>query len=100
MKHVAAFATVLFLLGHAAPGEPSLTIYNQAFAVVRDVVPIELKPGLNEISFSGMTAHAEPQSVIFRDPAGAPFSVLTQSYRNDAVSQRPYGRTTAHRLPQ
>ena len=87
MKHVAAFATVLFLLGHAAPGEPSLTIYNQAFAVVRDVVPVELKPGLNEISFSGMTAHAEPQSVIFRDPAGAPFSVLTQSYRNDAVSQ-------------
>jgi hypothetical protein len=35
-----------------------------------------------------MTALAEPQSVIFRDPAGkAAFSVLAQSYRHNAVSQ-------------
>src|SRR5687768_14417256 len=90
MKHIATFAIVLSLPGFAAPalGEPALTIYNQQFAVIRDVVPVDLKEGLNEISFNGMTALAEPQSVIFRDPAGAAsFTVLTQSYRNDAISQ-------------
>ena len=79
---------VLSVIAVGAQAEPALTIYNQQFAVVRDVVPVELKAGVNELSFNGMTALAEPQSVIFRDPAGAAaFTVLTQSYRNDAVSQ-------------
>ena len=60
----------LCLLGvsslHAAP---SLTIYNQNFAVVRDLVPLDLKAGLNEIRYSEATAHVETDSVILRDPA-------------------------------
>jgi hypothetical protein len=67
--------------------EPSLTIYNQGFAVVRDSVPLELKAGINEARFSGMTAQAETDSVILRDPAGkAKFQILEQAYRNDPVS--------------
>ncbi len=82
------FSVLIWAVGVSAQAEPALTIYNQQFAVVRNVVPIELKAGINEIAFSGMTALAEPQSVIFRDPAGAAtFTVLTQSYRNDAISQ-------------
>lgn len=88
MKRIAKFAIVSSSLALAAHGEPALTIYNQQFAVVRELVPVELKAGVNEIAFNGMTAFAEPQSVIFRDPAGAAeFTLLTQSYRNDAVSQ-------------
>jgi len=68
--------------------ETALTIYNQNFAVVRDSVPLDLKAGLNEIRFSDMTATAETDSVILRDPSGkVKLRVLEQSYRNDPVSQ-------------
>ncbi|HWB59115.1 MAG TPA: DUF4139 domain-containing protein [Chthoniobacteraceae bacterium] len=68
---------------------PALTIYNQNFAVVRDTVPLDLKAGAdNHVSFPGMTASAETDSVILRDPEGkVQFQVLEQSYRNDPVSQ-------------
>jgi hypothetical protein len=67
--------------------DPALTIYNQNFAVVRDTVPLDLKAGVNEARFSGMTAQAETDSVILRDPAGkVKFQILEQAYRNDPVS--------------
>lgn len=70
-----------------AAAEPSLTIYNQGFAVVRDTVPLDLKAGITEAHFSGMTAQAETDSVILRDPAGkVKFQILEQAYRNDPVS--------------
>lgn len=70
-----------------AAAEPSLTIYNQNFAVVRDTVPLDLKAGITEARFSGMTAQAETDSVILRDPAGkVKFQILEQAYRNDPVS--------------
>ena len=38
-----------FVLAQAAlAGELGLTIYNQNFAVVRDTVPLDLKPGSNQ----------------------------------------------------
>ena len=68
--------------------EPALTIYNQNFAVVRDAVPLDLKSGVNEVRFSGATAHLEPDSVILRDPSGKrALQILEQNYRNDPVSQ-------------
>lgn len=77
--------TGLALSLHAA--EPSLTIYNQNFAVVRDTVPLDLQAGVTEASFSGMTAMAETDSVILRDPTGkVNFQILEQAYRNDPVS--------------
>ncbi len=70
-----------------APG-PALTIYNQQFAVVRETLPLELRPGSNSVQFSGVTAHAEPDSVILRDSANAhPFQILEQNYRADTISQ-------------
>lgn len=79
--------------GPAAPeaetGTPaSLTIYNQMFAVVRQVFPLELRAGVNQVRFNEITAHLEPDSVILRDPAGARrLEILEQNYRNDPVSQ-------------
>jgi hypothetical protein len=76
------------LFGPALLADPALTIYNQNFAVVRDTVPLDLKSGVNDISFADTTAHLEPDSVILRDPAGkANFQILEQNYRNDPVSQ-------------
>jgi hypothetical protein len=69
-------------------GPPSLTIYNQNFAVVRDTVPLDLKQGINEVRFSETTAHLEPDSVILRDTQGKTnLQILEQNYRNDPISQ-------------
>ena len=68
--------------------EPSLTIYNQDFAVVRDWIELSLKKGDNEVTVTDITAKAEPQSVILRDPAGKnAIRILEQNYRADPVSQ-------------
>lgn len=68
--------------------DPALTIYNGGYAVVRETLPIDLKAGVNQVSFAGATAKVEPDSVILRDVAGkAEFQILEQSYRNDPVSQ-------------
>jgi len=68
--------------------EPSLTIYNQDFAVVRDWIELSLKKGDNEVAVTNITAKVEPQSVILRDPAGKyAIRILEQNYRADPVSQ-------------
>jgi hypothetical protein len=54
----------------ATAADTSLTIYNQNFAVVREILPLELKAGENAVHFSGATAQVEPDSVILRDPKG------------------------------
>jgi len=87
MKALNAIAAV-GLATHIAAAQPALTIYNQNFAVVRDTVPLDLTSGVNEIRFSGATAHLEPDSVILRDPAGKrSLQILEQNYRNDPLSQ-------------
>lgn len=66
----------------------SLTLYNQDFAVVREQVHIKLDAGVNDVTFSEITAHLEPQSVILRDPGGkVSLRILEQNYRSDPVSQ-------------
>ena len=57
--------------------------------MVRDTVPLDLKEGVNVgVRYSDMTATAETDSVILRDPTGkVKLQVLEQSYRNDPVSQ-------------
>jgi hypothetical protein len=72
----------------AAFAQPSLTIYNQNFAVVRDTVPLDLQAGLNTNRYTGATAQVEPDSVILRDPTGKhSLKIVEQNYRNDPVSQ-------------
>jgi hypothetical protein len=86
-RYLAPFATAVLLPATAFAASPSLTIYNQNFAVVRDTVVLDLKAGINEARFSGMTAMAETDSVILRDPNGkVKFQILEQAYRNDPVS--------------
>jgi hypothetical protein len=82
--------TVVFLLVFTsiALAEPSLTVYNQNFAVVRDQVNLKLTKGINELSVTDITAHLEPDSVILRDPKGRrALQILEQNYRSDPISQ-------------
>jgi hypothetical protein len=68
--------------------DTSLTIYNQNFAVVREILPLELKAGDNTIHFAGATAMVAPDSVILRDPKGQQkLQILEQNYRADTISQ-------------
>jgi hypothetical protein len=67
---------------------PSLTIYNQDFAVVREQLGLNLKKGTNEVQFTDITAHLEPDSVVLRDPKGKKdIQILEQNYRADPISQ-------------
>jgi hypothetical protein len=66
--------------------EPSLTVYNQKFAVVRQTIPLQLNGSVTHVSFSDITAHAEPDSVVLRDVHGGGLRILEQNYRNDPLS--------------
>lgn len=67
---------------------PALTIYNGNFALVREYIPLELPSAVNTVSFTEVTSHLEPDSVILRDPSGQrSLQVLEQNYRADPVSQ-------------
>src|SRR5208282_1945541 len=84
--------SILLMAGALAPAivtaQPSLTIYNQNFAVVRDTVPLDLQSGVNTVRYTDATAQVEPDSVILRDPSGKhSLQILEQNYRNDPVSQ-------------
>ena len=81
-------ATAASLAALSAPAQPALTIYNQNFAVVRERVPLELTAGANTVTYSGVTVHLEPDSVVLRDPAGkVALRILEQNYRADTISQ-------------
>jgi len=76
------------LSGVVATAQPALTIYNQNFAVVRDIVPLDLQSGVNDVRYPDATAQVEPDSVILRDPTGKhSLQILEQNYRNDPVTQ-------------
>jgi hypothetical protein len=79
---------VLSIICSQVAAEPSLTIYNQDFAVVRQRLGLNLKKGVNEIQVTDITAQLEPDSVILRDSEGRrAIRILEQNYRADPVSQ-------------
>jgi hypothetical protein len=85
---VVCLAVVAVAQEKNASNPPSLTIYNQNFGLVRERISMDLSPGVNHISFTGVTAHLEPQSLVLRDPSSQrSLQVLEQNYRNDPVTQ-------------
>ena len=88
-KRFLQFIIMLMLVSCcAAIAEPSLTIYNQNFAVVRDIIDLQLKRGENQVNFADISALLEPDSVILRDPSGkTDIQILEQNYRSDPVTQ-------------
>jgi len=95
MRSTARFAIFIFAAAFAAfaqsdvDNQPALTIYNQQFAVVRNVLPLDLKIGANHIDVTDITTHLEPDSVILRPlDAHQNLQILEQNYRNDPISQQ------------
>jgi len=87
-KYSKIIGVFIFVFASVALAKPSLTVYNQDFAVVRDQLNLNLKKGINELSVTDITAHLEPDSVILRDPKGKrAIQILEQNYRADPVSQ-------------
>jgi len=85
---IVLFATLAFAQDKTPASAPSLTIYNQNFGLVRERLPLDLTSGVNHISFTGVTAHLEPQSLVLRDPSSQrSLQVLEQNYRADPVTQ-------------
>ena len=101
-----AFVPCTAQRGELLSTDPAITIYNQNFAVIRQSVPLDLKPGVNELRFTDTTAFLEPDSVMLRDPFGRRnLQVLEQSFRNDPVSQERLlslyeGKTIDFRIAQ
>jgi len=81
------FCSLAFGEGKTSDNQPALTIYNGNFFVARERFPMELKAGVNPVSYAGIAAHLEPDSVILRDPDGRALQILEQNYRNDPISQ-------------
>ncbi len=89
---VAAWAAlgIVALPCAARAGEegPQITIYNQDFALVRQIRTILVKDGESETRVAGVTALLEPDSVVLRDrqdPKG--LRILEQNYEGDPLSQ-------------
>jgi len=110
LRHFACrqFATLFILCAGVfaqQSSNPSLTIYNQDFAVVREEFPLDLRSGENQVNANDITMHLEPDSVVLRDPSGKhALQVLEQNYRADPVSQFSLlslyeGRTIDFELP-
>lgn len=103
--HVVCFLIFCGSLCAQQSSQPSITIYNQDFAVIRQEIPLDLKSGTNQINVNDITMRLEPDSVILRDPAGKHLvNVLEQNYRADPVSQFSLlslyeGRTIDFELP-
>lgn len=67
--------------------EVNLTVYNQNFALVRDLRMLNLKKGLNTIKFIDIAAQIEPASVNFKSltsPVGC--NILEQNFEYDLVN--------------
>jgi hypothetical protein len=87
-KILIAAAAGLLLSAGAGLATPALTIYNENFAVVRDAIHLDLKPGVNDISYTEATMHLEPDSVVLRDPTGKhELQILEQNFRAEPISQ-------------
>jgi len=87
-KKIIFVSMILLICCGISLADPSLTIYNQNFAVVRERLGLDLKKGQNEVKYNDITTHLEPDSVILRDPKGKRnLQILEQNYRADPISQ-------------
>ncbi|MFH2068641.1 MAG: DUF4139 domain-containing protein [Candidatus Omnitrophota bacterium] len=67
--------------------EVGLTIYNQNFALVRDLRFLNLKEGMNQVRFSDIASQIDATSVHFKSlTAPAECSILEQNFEYDLVN--------------
>jgi hypothetical protein len=79
--------TLILSIGLAWADEVALTVYNQDFALVREVRSIELSKGTETVRFKDVAARIDPTSVRFKSlTAPDQVFILEQNYEYDLVS--------------
>ncbi len=78
---------LLFVFAASLYGQVEITVYNQGYALVKDIRNVAVNKGVDTVSFSDVASKIEPQSVLFKslsDPEG--FVILEQNYRYDLMN--------------
>jgi hypothetical protein len=65
-----------------------LTIYNQNFALVKDIRKIFLEKGLNLVEYKNVASQIDPTSVMFKDLENKNNFVVEQNYEYDLISKQ------------
>jgi hypothetical protein len=65
-----------------------LTIYNQNFALVKDIRKIFLEQGLNLVEYKNVASQIDPTSVMFKDLENKNNFVVEQNYEYDLISKQ------------
>lgn len=70
-----------------APKSMEITIYNQNFALVKEIRVLDLRQGRQEVQVEDVAAQIDPTSVSFKSmTSGMPVSVLEQNYQYDLLT--------------
>jgi len=78
---------LLAVITASAPAATELTVYNQGFALVKEVRTLDLKAGNQTVAITDVAERIEPDSVAVRSLDGpTTFTVLEQNYQFDLVS--------------
>ena len=64
----------------------SLTVYNDNLALIREVRPLVLESGIQDVLLEDVSGQLQPQTVHLTLPAGLEVSLLEQNYDYDLVS--------------
>lgn len=86
MLNSIALTCLLTLATPPEAGQTEVTIYNQGFALVKEVRKMDLKSGRQSVSVEDVAAMIEPTSVGIRSLDGDLFEVLEQNYKYDLIS--------------
>ena len=74
-------------VGDCENAQVEVTVYNQGYALVKDVRNVAVEKGLDTVSFADVASRIEPQSVLFKSLSGS-FDILEQNYRYDLMNSR------------
>jgi len=71
----------------SGPKSVRLTVYNQNFALVKDVRTIQLTRGINSVNVEDVAARVDPTSVLFKSlTASNSIRILEQNYQYDLIN--------------
>ena len=88
VEEVAAEADETEALAETADRTLALTVYNQDLGLVKDLRPIDLEAGLNEVRFTDVPSGIDATSVHLSTLGPAEIAFLEQNYEYDLVSSR------------
>ena len=77
---------LIFAAASFADRQLSLSVYNDNFALVKDVRTMDLKKGVSEFCFTDVAATIDPTSVRFRSQTDPDARIVEQNYQFDLVN--------------